>query len=698
MPHAVLAATMKNPQSIAMKCGRLILLAFVVAAPLVFSTNAVETFEDIKQTLLTLTALALIVLGAVKFSSPSRLGGHSLRQPLVLGVVLFLLSAVLSTVFSLSPLTSWRGAFESHGGLTTISGYAVLFFAVRQFGSGRRLLAGVALAAAIASGYALAQATRLDPIGWEGTAFFGVQSPPFSTLGQSALLRAYLAMSLPLIVYFGLRSVQRQRWLRVSGLAGIGGMVLTALVLTVSRPGLSERLFRWDDGAGRRDIWQAGWEIYRAHPVTGCGLDTFHLAFGSKRTAAIWEKVNGSTPTKAHNEAIHILATQGTVGGIALTALLAGLGWTIVQAWRRMADRALVAAVAASVAAFLVTNLIGFTAIATGSLFVVCAGLLSRWSESASCERVPVLPCSPWRRWSWLGVAVACLVVAFAEVIQPLEANYTCHCGDLVFASDPGQALYFYQRAAKLDPDCDLYCLRVAEASQQIGQRLGSVEQMQQARSALEQAVALVPADSYHHASLGRLLGELARTDRSLKEPALAEWHTAEALDPNNPFILVEAARTALVVGEYELASQYASRGLELFPAWAVFSAQLAGAALAQDRLPEAAERLDQAFAADWRNDAEALSRALMMFAVVKIRQKDFVTAQEYAGKASVWLPQWTMPHFLRVQALQALGKREEATQEFLLAQKLVGKPIAPVASSSSHSVSADANASPSAE
>jgi O-antigen ligase/tetratricopeptide (TPR) repeat protein len=744
---------MNNLPPLALKSARALLLTFVVAAPLLFSTVLVENFEDAKSAALSLTVLALAALGVAGLSvneSPREL----LRRPLILGVLLFALSAILSTVSSISPLTSWRGATESYGGLTTILGYVVLFFAARQFGGGRRALAGVVVAAGAAAGYALLQAAHLDPVTWDGAPVFGAQLRPFSTFGHANLLGAYLAMSLPILGYFAVRWAQRRRWILVGLLAVVSTVVLPALVLTLSRAAwlaagcavalllaslwwaqarraatavfvgllvltgvgglayerhwlpdsvrsaLSERVGHLDDAAGRRDIWRAGWQIYCDHPLAGSGLDTFRLAFGTKRTAAFWDKEGDGTPTRAHNEAIHVLATQGTLGGIALIVLLVGLGWATVQAWRRTGDRALVVAVAASVAAFLVTGLFGFTVISTGSLFVVCAGLLSRWGEptGSGCERA-VAPKSPgFRHWVAAGVTVVAFGAALFGVLQPLWANVACHRGDVALADDSARALKEYRRATELDANCALYWVRLADAAQREARRTGSGELTQEARAALERAAELVPGDAYHHLNVGRLLGELAVADRSLKEPALAAIRRGMALDPNNSCLLQEAARTALTLGDYESARQYAEHGIALYPAWGCFHAHLGAAAFGQGRLEEAAVDLERAVAGEWHNDAEGLSRALATLAATELRLHDYVKAQEFAGRASVWLPQWPTPHLIRSQALQALGQRDEAAQEFRAAQTLLGRPPASVISSNQHSAPSDTSASQCAE
>ena len=726
---------MNTTYTLVTKLARAFLALFMVAVPLLFSTATIEGFEDLKAAALILTALAFAALGLVAMMYAKVRPLALLRQPLVLGVLLFALSAIVSAVFSISPRTSWRGAIESRSGLMTILGYVVLFFAARRLGGGRRLLAGVVLAAAVASTYALVQAARHDPVDWDGTQFFGAHLRPFGTMGHANLLGAYLAMSLPLVAYFGLRSMQRRRWVLLPVLAVIAGAMAVALILTLSRAAwlaagcasvvlltgwwfgrarravavgfvvlliagsvgalvyerqwmpetvqtaLGERRRHLDDVAGRRDIWQAGWQIYRDHPVTGSGLDTFRLAFGAKRTAAFWDKEGEGTPTKAHNEALHILATQGTLGGVALLALLVGLSWTVGRAWHSAQDRGLVAVLAASVVAFGVTNLFGFTVIATGSLCVVCAGLLSRMGEPAGPEEDVVIPSGGWRVWATPGIVFTTMIVAYLLVIEPMMANLSCRRGDLVLADAPGQAASCYQHATEFDPGCDAYYVRLADAAHREAVRTGATNEVQRTRTALERAVALVPADAYHHANLARFLGELCRTDPSVRETALAEWRQATALDPNNPYILAEAGRTALVVGEFTLAKEYAEHGTELYPTWAIFHAQLGAAALGQGDWPDAVQGLEQAVNADWHNDTEALSRSLAMLATAQFRLNNFAKAQELAGKASVWLPQWPTPHLMRAQALNALGQRNEAIREMMTARALQGQPVAPVTS-----------------
>src|SRR5262249_52005026 len=109
------------------------------------------------------------------------------------------------------------------------------------------------------------------------------------------------------------------------GLALLAGLVLVGLgtlgLICCFAEGdgvlgaLAERLRHLGDAASRLHIWHAGLAMFREHPLFGCGLDAFQLAFTPLRTLAYTQVEFDRTPGRAHNEAIHILATQGLLGG-----------------------------------------------------------------------------------------------------------------------------------------------------------------------------------------------------------------------------------------------------------------------------------------------------------------------------------------------------------------------------------------------
>jgi tetratricopeptide (TPR) repeat protein len=131
---------------------------------------------------------------------------------------------------------------------------------------------------------------------------------------------------------------------------------------------------------GRGPIWAGSWRIFVEHPWTGCGLETFDFAFRRQGTAAFWRWEWGSSATRAHNDLLHTLATQGIPGGTAFLLLAGTLVWAARRSWQsgRAVDRPLIIALSAGVLAWYVQNSFCFPVAPTACLFVVLAAQLSR--------------------------------------------------------------------------------------------------------------------------------------------------------------------------------------------------------------------------------------------------------------------------------------------------------------------------------
>ncbi len=772
------------------------LLALHLAlAPLVFCVHTAEVFEENKVALLKLVAWALTGIGLSAWLGGRR-GFRDLlgRNLLGAGVGLFLISAVVSTWFSVSPLTSWRGAFESGGGLQTILGYGVLFAATRAVcrttACGWRLLTAPVFATAVACAHALLQIAGYDPIAWDGVSQFAGHTRPFATLAHANNLGAYLVLTIPLVAAFAHRAFQERRWfaalttsilgvvaagvvfvtLSRAAWAGLGialtllvagwvissarrgGLVIagTALLCLVVGVGgtllgwfgpsfddsVRERLAHVDDGSGRWEIWRAAAEMVREHPLTGTGLDTFRLSFGAHRTTAYWHQEGDTTPARAHNEVLHVLATQGSLGGIAVLVLLGGLGVCGLRAWRRAGptDRPLVTAVLAGLAGFLVTELTGFTVVGCGGLVVCCSALLSRWqeangslaptvsggrlwgrwplvaaafvgllylvnmgwghvllclglgccglpfafplcqdAETAGAGRtVPVGGCGGVGVWGWvfhLGLGAAIVALTVGNVWYPFEASWACACGDRLLDDDPTAARSHFERAVAWDPSGDLYRVKLSAALQLCArQASSSAEQLRDrklAREQLEQAVALVPMDAYHHANLAKLLDDTAYADPVKREPGRDEWDRALQMDQNNIVFIAEAARGALALGEWDRARHLAGKGQELYPDHPLFGAQLAAGALAQGRLTEAAQRYQAVIHADWHGDVEDEARAYAALATCHLGLGHAEYGRDLARHAFALQPQWPTAALLLAQALERLGDSAAAYRTY---------------------------------
>ncbi len=716
--------------------GQALLLFHLVLSPVAFWYATSEIFEHNKVALLLLAALSLLALGAPGRRLP--------REPVALGFLLFSGSALVSTLTSLSPWSSLTGHPESPAGLPVLLAGTVLFFATRALcatpGEARRLLAAPVLGAAVAATYATLQLLGWDPIPWVRTASFEGAVRPFATLSHPNFLGAYLAMAFPLVALFASRAAARRQWLAASGFTLIGLLSLLAIATSLSRGAwlalgaavlvllvgafrlghrravvltgglglvlvtglvgaalvlrepegpaspLLERARQLTESSGRLHIWRAAWNIFREHPLVGCGLDAFSLAFQRHRAPEYWLLEWNTTPYKAHDGLLHVLATQGLLGAGAVLVLAGGLVLAGRRAWSRASpeERPLVLALLAGLAAFYVQGLVSFTVAATGVLFVTFAGLLSRLGGNgteatpepsqglgrgaftltlaasgvvallvfvhnflggappaeggASPQRIALLvltaslaatlfsllwterrepeaPAPPpsesrpraWSHWLHAGRWAAAAALAFFLVVRPTLASLACREGDRLLGRAPAQAAGSFARAGALDASRPLYFTKLGTALHLATRSATSPEERKQllshARAAFQRALALVPEDARLHAGLGGILAELALQGEATAAQVLAAHDAALERDPNNANLYVQAAQSALVLGDLSSAQRYATRAAGLYPRFGPPRAQWGYVTLTTGYPEAAVQLLRESLEGEWHGD-----------------------------------------------------------------------------------------------
>lgn len=637
--------------------GRGILFAHLLLTPLLFTQANVEGFEFVKFLALIATVLALLVVGTLALPYLSwDIVRHELRQPLVLAGLIFVSSAALSTVASTDWHTSFYGHFENYAGFITILAYFVLFVAaktlIRTREQIRLMLWAVAFAAIGVTAYGLLQVARFDPLVWENHSIVSGFVRPFSTLGHANYLGAWLILALPLIlvlatgrlrivigvlaVLMGLLLVltmSRAAWLGAAGAAvvglvywsrsgsgwrrrllaasaiGMAGLLVVVFLAGESlRSALASRTERFLDGAGRAEIWSASGKMFAERPIVGTGPETFHHHFGRHSGVSFWEHSWGFTPTRAHNEFLHILATQGIVGILAMMGVLGTLVWSLQRAWRLKPDqRGLIVAVAAALGGFFITELFGFTVIACGSLSLVLAAMIARLAQEPLVETaVHVAPPSvlSWR-FAQVALIASCGFLFVQLVADPLRADLRSASAQL--ASTKDGALRRHQEAVRLCPRSPLYWNRYAACAEEAGRWEGDVRERERyyllARKGYAQAVAREPGNGFHHAGLGRAYTELARLGYANPHEAFAAFDAALARDPSVAYFYVDASQAALQLGDAERAATYVRAGLDRFPDYGVMRRQAALLLLLRNRPLEALPEFDRALAADWKGE-----------------------------------------------------------------------------------------------
>ncbi|MCE9529758.1 MAG: O-antigen ligase family protein [Planctomycetes bacterium] len=639
--------------------GRGWLALHLFVTPLAFSQATVESFEFVKLLVLISSVIGFIVLGTLSATrlSITRLK-LELRQPLTAAGLICVGAMGIATLASISPTTSFYGFHENFAGFVTMLALYVLFLSARwlvrtpeqmaaQFGA-------IAYAAILVTLYGFFQILGFDPFNWNDPSRIGNWVRPFSTFGNANYLGAYFVLAIPLVVWLALRcsrinrnslivlatamtvltvlTLSRAAWL---GLMASAATVLAfwwkgerrvtgrqLLYLTVGAivvgltgflvPGIHDRVRGFLDSAGRFAIWENSWRIFLERPWTGCGPDTFQQVYGRHGGIAYWKIYWGVTPSRAHNEFLHVLVTQGLVGFIACLGLVAAIGISFRRAWIFSSnDRTLVLAIFAAFIGYFVTELFGFTVIACGSLAAVGLAMISRLAEPP--VPVAVYPANQVATVSWRAVQAAilagCAFLLVHLVIDPWRAETLTREADLRAHSRPDKALELNEKAVHLCPWNPFYqscmAMRAGEMARLEMDPVAKRRLSELARQGFEAAVKLEPQYGFHHAGLGRVLLDLAELGEDHPELLDKVFDTALRLDPADANTYADAIQAAFFNADAPRAKRILEDGLRLYPNYGPLKMQRVRYLLMTDRFDETRAAFREAFDADWTNVAK---------------------------------------------------------------------------------------------
>ena len=588
---------------------RVVLYAHLLLVPLAFARVTVEAFEFIKLLLLVTTTLALLSLRA--FALPRSLS-HELRQPLVLAGGLFVMSAGVSTATSCSPYASLYGQHGQFAGLLTFTCLFVLFLSSRWLIDTpqriQQLLTVVTISTIVIVIYGVVQTLNLDPFTWTGYSTVGDTRRPSSTLGHPNALGAYLVLALPLVVWrwrqqralcailaVGIAllivlTLSRSAWLGLAASAIVAlffarprwsraALLLLPIVAALAVPAVRDRLTHFLDDAGRWAIWSAGWQMFLERPLVGWGPDTFGQTFGQFARPDYWLPNDGTTPARAHNPLIQVLATQGLLGAC---AMIYGV-WAIVRS-------PLSPPLAASLAGFAIAQLFGFMSLGSASLAVVLLGIVSRQNERAIVMATPRAAV----RWPGVPVAIACAYLFSILVIDSLRAS---------IASREGR----HDEAVQLSPREAIYWQRLAWHAEERMNADGhdDTETLERMLIGYGEALKRHPHDAFFAGGKARALAGLARLRRAEPADAYTAFDRAIALDPVNPYNFIDASRAALRLADARQADGYITAGLQQHGYFGPMREQRAMHFLLVGQIDEAQAAFEWAYVGKWTFETE---------------------------------------------------------------------------------------------
>lgn len=344
-------------------------------------------------------------------------------------LLLYLITLLFTTIFSVDPYHSIVGTDEREEGLLALFTYGFLFIFTKNFFRFNIYhMIALVLATTLVSAYALSQHFGFDPL-FEQFTERNIHQRPYSTIGNPNFLGAFLVLTLPVFSLFFLKTKKIYHLifslLIFSALiitytrSAMIGFVMTVLLLIAYRliePNIKKEfrslllsftiiivllnsyshgfvaerflsisseaktvISKDEDyertGSNRIYIWTKTLALIKERPLTGYGLENLGTVFNASYNEETIERFGRLiTFDKAHNEYLHIAVTTG------IPSLLFYLSFLIIVLFKGVAHsrhdwRYLPFLIGA--AAYLVQAFFNISVISVAPLFWIFLGILA---------------------------------------------------------------------------------------------------------------------------------------------------------------------------------------------------------------------------------------------------------------------------------------------------------------------------------
>lgn len=386
---------------------------------------------------------------------------------------------------------------------------------------------------------------------------------------------AWLSLTLCAAVGLGWFGLLRRRriwsWRRSLGMA----LAAAAIGFLVSQPPIVARGLSVLDAPNvasfqtRQAIWRSTWELAKAHPLVGQGVDSFQFAVVPYRPAGLFRPV-----PYAFNEYLQLVAELGLVG-LAIAAWIAVLVVIRIGGLVRFSQtpwkRALGFGGLVGLGSVLVHSGVDYPWHIPAVAFTLAAvaGLLAGIRYHAApvpLRKVQVSFATSRARWARrfaTGILVGGLVAAAGPLGQLVVADGLVYRGGLERESGRLEdAVASYREAIRRAPRRMTSHRELGESLVQLAWRQPVRERrayIQQATEAYRKALGLVPNDAWSAHALGEALKAMADfedADRWLKQ--------AVTLDPHSPFYWKHWAELKLLRGQGSEAAEAFRRAAAL--------------------------------------------------------------------------------------------------------------------------------------
>ncbi len=430
--------------------------------------------------------------------------------PLYSAIFAYFIALALSVIFAVDPLKAWWGNQERMNGLFTLLHFFIWFTMTTSFMTTWKQWRRILFYEVILSGVMAAVALLQVP--FPKLLLFPVSARPGGLVDNPIYLAGYQIFNLFFIALLWLKGTSKRVKIGLIAFAALdlasfinaqsrgalvglfAGVVIFAIVYLVTTPSKKvkivvvsiaaamfllyggifalrntsfvrhtplERLTNVHATTETRFIaWKIGWEGFLDRPLTGWGLDDFHILFNQKYNPKSLEYSYYETWfDRAHNTVIDTLSMTGIIGFITFASIYIALLYSVVRAYRKKwIDIPMVGILLGLPTAYFVQNLFVFDQPAgfTMSFFmfaliaaVTSAKFVGVNEEDNTSKKPETTRSVPWIGYGVLMVLAA--IIVWRTSILPWDASYDTIKSNTYFATRRyPKAFAFAQRAARI--------------------------------------------------------------------------------------------------------------------------------------------------------------------------------------------------------------------------------------------------------
>jgi O-antigen ligase len=596
---------------------KLYLLLFFLT-PLIFTQSNSELFE--------LPKMYFVYLLTIIITSLHFLNVFQKKQPLYrksifdLPLLLFLVSQVISTYYSIDPHTSFFGYYSRmNGGLLSIISYCLLYWILVVYIDNnfkQKIIKLSLFSAFLVALYGITQHFGIDKDNWVQD----VQSRIFSTLGQPNWLAAYLLLLIPFIYhqllsvktlsnkifYYFLLSIFYTSLLFTKSKSGIIACLITTflyyflrflinlknkevklsllpiiiiilLSFIIKNPikdhffinrnqslvsvAKNNNIIITPSGQIRQIVWQGAIDLWKKFPYFGTGVETFAYSYYwtrpiSHNLTSEWDYLYN----KAHNEYLNYLATTGIVGFATYVFFITTVLFICL---RGLFKKNINSAILASFVSILITNLAGFSVVITSLYFYLLPVFLINTDKKIKDQD---------KKISYPAFNNLLIIFILFLTFLMLKKNISFYLADVTYnqslsyetINNYQMALSFIQKSNEFNPSEPLYTDKLASLYSKLALNTNDSDYLEKSIYYSDLTIQKSPANINFWKQRAQTYLYLSAIDGKYFSQSLAALATAAKLAPSDPKIPYSAAQFLEAANLNDQAISHYQKAIEL--------------------------------------------------------------------------------------------------------------------------------------